>query len=104
MGFWCGPTTTLSGWCPISTRCLRKPACSPLYLCRVAPIVEDGELQGDHRSKQEGRHAIRARVVVDATGDTDVAAFAGASFESGARAMGAIQSISAHALDAGLPA
>ncbi|NLB97606.1 MAG: FAD-dependent oxidoreductase [Armatimonadetes bacterium] len=74
---------------------LEEAGVLPLYLCRVAaPIVEDGELQGVIVESKQGRHAIRARVVVDATGDGDVAAFAGASFEFGREGDGAIQSIS----------
>ncbi|HOQ29536.1 MAG TPA: FAD-dependent oxidoreductase, partial [Armatimonadota bacterium] len=74
---------------------LEEAGVLPLYLCRVAaPIVEDGDLQGVIVESKQGRHAIRARVVVDATGDGDVAAFAGASFEFGREGDGAIQSIS----------
>lgn len=46
-------------------------------LC-VAPIVEDGIIRGVITESKSGREAILARRVVDATGDADVAARAGA--------------------------
>jgi hypothetical protein len=41
-------------------------------------VVEDGAVRGVIVESKSGREAIRARVVVDATGDADVAALAGA--------------------------
>ena len=46
-------------------------------LC-VAPIVEDGVVRGVITESKSGREAILARRIVDATGDADVAARAGA--------------------------
>ena len=46
-------------------------------LC-VAPIVEDGSIRGVITESKSGREAILAQRVVDATGDADVAARAGA--------------------------
>lgn len=46
------------------------------------PIVEDGAVRGMVFESKEGRMAIRARVVVDCTGDGDVFARAGTEFES----------------------
>ncbi len=46
-------------------------------LC-VAPIVKDGAVLGVITESKSGREAILARRVVDATGDADVAAWAGA--------------------------
>jgi len=46
--------------------------------------VEDGAIKGVIVESKEGRQAIRARIVVDATGDLDVAASAGAPFIEGA--------------------
>ena len=46
-------------------------------LC-VAPIVEDGAVRGVITESKSGREAIIAKRVVDATGDADVAAWAGA--------------------------
>ncbi|MCF7853969.1 MAG: FAD-dependent oxidoreductase [Candidatus Pacebacteria bacterium] len=45
-------------------------------------IVEDGGVRGVIVESKSGREAIRAKVVVDATGDADVAMFAGASLHT----------------------
>ena len=47
-------------------------------------IVEDGRAAGVIVETKEGAQAIRAAVVIDATGDLDVAASAGAPFAEGA--------------------
>ena len=47
-------------------------------------IVEDERAAGVIVETKEGAQAIRAKVVIDATGDLDVAAHAGAPFEEGA--------------------
>lgn len=49
-----------------------------LHRLAVAPIVEDGAVRGVITESKSGREAILARRVVDATGDADVAARAGA--------------------------
>src|SRR5487761_2632407 len=46
-------------------------------LC-VAPIIEGGEIRGVITESKAGREAILARRVIDATGDADIAARAGA--------------------------
>ncbi len=46
------------------------------------PIVEDGRVRGVVFESKEGRMAIMAEVVVDATGDGDIFARAGAEFEN----------------------
>jgi ribulose 1,5-bisphosphate synthetase/thiazole synthase len=46
-------------------------------LC-VAPIVEDGSVRGVITESKAGREAILAKRVIDATGDADIAARAGA--------------------------
>src|SRR3984885_14032991 len=46
-------------------------------LC-VAPIIENGVIQGVITESKSGREAILAKRVIDATGDADVAARAGA--------------------------
>lgn len=46
------------------------------------PIVEDGAVRGAIFESKAGRQAVFARVVVDATGDGDLFARAGAAFES----------------------
>ena len=47
-------------------------------------IVEDGAIKGVIVESKEGRQAILGKIVVDATGDLDVAASAGAPFIEGA--------------------
>jgi len=46
------------------------------------PIVEDGAVKGVAFESKEGRMAILAKVVVDATGDGDIFARAGAAYEN----------------------
>ena len=46
------------------------------------PVVEDGAVRGVTFESKEGRMAIMARVVIDATGDGDLFARAGAAFEN----------------------
>ncbi len=48
------------------------------YFCQ--PIVQDGRLRGVVVENKSGRQAFLAKVVVDASGDADVAARAGAPF------------------------
>ena len=49
----------------------------------AAAIVENGTVRGVITESKSGREAILAKVVIDATGDGDVAARAGAAFEKG---------------------
>ncbi len=54
-----------------------------LFHCwAAAPIVEEGAVQGVVFESKAGRQALFARVVVDATGDGDLFARAGAAYES----------------------
>jgi len=46
------------------------------------PLVEDGRVGGAIFESKAGRQAVRAKVVVDATGDGDMFARAGAAYES----------------------
>jgi hypothetical protein len=48
----------------------------------VGTLVEDGTVRGVLFESKQGRRAVLAKVVVDATGDLDVCAFAGAPYES----------------------
>ncbi|MFM9887174.1 MAG: FAD-dependent oxidoreductase, partial [Burkholderiales bacterium] len=48
----------------------------------ATPVVEDGAVRGVIFENKAGRHAIRAKVVIDATGDGDIFARAGAEFEA----------------------
>ena len=47
------------------------------------PVVEDGCLQGVVLHSKSGPQVARARVVIDCTGDGDVAARAGCEFQVG---------------------
>lgn len=54
-----------------------------VYHCWAAmPLMEGGTVRGAIFESKAGRQALRARVVVDATGDGDLFARAGAAFES----------------------
>ncbi len=48
----------------------------------ATPVIEDGAVRGVIFENKAGRHAIRAKVVIDATGDGDIFARAGAEFEA----------------------
>jgi 2-polyprenyl-6-methoxyphenol hydroxylase-like FAD-dependent oxidoreductase len=48
----------------------------------AAPLMEDGAVRGAIFESKSGRQAVRAKVVVDATGDGDVHAMAGARSET----------------------
>ena len=54
-----------------------------LYTFVSAPLMEDGRVAGVIAESKSGRQALRAKVVVDASGDGDVAARAGAAYELG---------------------
>ena len=51
----------------------------------VAPIMQNGRIQGVIVENKSGRQAIMAKVVIDASGDADIAARAGAPFEKYAK-------------------
>jgi hypothetical protein len=53
-----------------------------LHAWVVAPVLEGRAVRGVILESKEGRRAILAKVVVDATGDLDVCAGAGAAYES----------------------
>jgi len=53
------------------------------YTFFCAAVVEDGAVVGAIIQNKDGRGVIRARRVIDGTGDGDVAASAGAPFEQG---------------------
>jgi hypothetical protein len=46
------------------------------------PLMEEGKVRGAIFESKAGRQAVRAKVVVDATGDGDLFAHAGAAYES----------------------
>ncbi len=64
-----------------------------LYTNVVDAIVEDGRARGVVTESKSGREAIFAKVVVDATGDGDVAARAGAAFDMGREGDGVCQPV-----------
>ncbi len=57
----------------------------------VAPIVSDNAMQGVIIESKSGRQAILAKAVIDATGDGDIAARAGAPFAVGRQGDGLTQ-------------
>ncbi len=53
----------------------------PLYHCyAVGAVVDKGQLKGVITESKSGRQAVLAKVVVDASGDADIAAFVGAPY------------------------
>ena len=61
------------------------------YLVAGEPILEAGVIRGVVVETKEGTRAIRSRIVIDATGDGDVAAKAGLPFEYGRAGDGLVQ-------------
>src|SRR6202043_4173153 len=51
-----------------------------LHRLGVAPIMENGAIRGVITESKAGREAILAKRVIDATGDADIAARAGAPY------------------------
>lgn len=64
-----------------------------LYTWVSEPIVADGRIVGVITENKSGRQAIMAKVVIDATGDGDVAARAGAPFKKGRERDGAMRPV-----------
>lgn len=64
-----------------------------LYTFASDAIVEKGRLKGIVTESKSGREAIFAKVVVDATGDGDVAAKSGAAFQLGREEDGRMQPV-----------
>lgn len=62
-----------------------------LYTFAGDVIVEDGVIRGIITESKSGREAILAHIVVDATGDGDIAAKAGVPFTKGRRSDGKMQ-------------
>ena len=80
---------------PYFEKLLRESGVRPLYMTHVvAAIVENDVVRGVIVESKAGRYALRAKCVIDATGDGDVAASAGARFNIGRRKDGACQAIS----------
>lgn len=68
--------------------CLEAGAELRLHSLAVNAVLEGRQVKGVVVESKSGRQAILARVCVDATGDGDVAAFAGASYEMGRQRIG----------------
>lgn len=60
-------------------------------LTAVESVVEDGRIRAVLVDTKEGRRAVRGKIFIDATGDGDVAANAGAKFELGREEDGRVQ-------------
>ncbi len=74
---------------------LTEAGVSLLYHAMAArPILEDNTVRGAFVESKSGRQAILAKVVIDCTGDGDIAARAGAPFEVGRPEDGACQPMS----------
>jgi NADPH-dependent 2,4-dienoyl-CoA reductase/sulfur reductase-like enzyme len=65
----------------LDTLVLESGARLLLHAQAADPLLEDGRLAAVAFESKAGRFAVRARVVVDTTGDADVAARAGCAFE-----------------------
>lgn len=61
------------------------------YTVAGEPIVEAGRIRGVIVETKQGPRAVRARIVIDATGDGDVAAKAGLPFDYGRAVDGRVQ-------------
>ncbi|MGC9349527.1 MAG: FAD-dependent oxidoreductase [Anaerolineae bacterium] len=61
------------------------------YLAAGEPLVEDGRIRGVLADTKRGRRALLAEIVIDATGDGDIAAKAGLPFELGRSSDGRVQ-------------
>lgn len=84
---------------PYFDQLLAEANARPLYYSMVvAPLMEDATVKGAILETKSGRGAVRAKIVIDATGDGDVAARAGAEFKMGRDADGACQAISLNIL------
>lgn len=64
-----------------------------LYTLAAAPLQRDNRVSGVITENKNGRQAWRARCVIDATGDGDIAARAGAPFRKGRETDGGMQPV-----------
>lgn len=62
-----------------------------LYTLACEPIVSEGVVQGVITESKTGRQALMGRVVIDASGDGDIAARAGAEYQLGREGDGVMQ-------------
>ena len=68
--------------------CLESGAGLLFHAWAAGAIVEEDRLTGVTIESKSGRQALLARVTVDATGDGDIAAFAGAPYDVGHQCIG----------------
>ncbi len=61
------------------------------FIC--GPVLSDGGVEGLVVENKSGRQALRGKIVIDATGDGDVAARAGAPYEKGRGDDGSMQAM-----------
>lgn len=84
-------------------RMIEENHITPLYHCMaVAPMMEGHRVTGVITESKSGRSAIRSRVVIDASGDGDIAVRAGAAFRTGdedGRMMGITTNFGVSAVD-----
>ena len=83
---------------------VEKSQVEPLLHCMGAyPIMEGDSIKGVYTESKSGRQAILAKVVIDCTGDGDIAARAGAPYKKGddydGRTMGGTLVFSASGVD-----
>ncbi len=74
-----------------------------LHTLAVDTIVQDGRIAGVMIEGKSGRQAVVGKVVVDATGDADLAARSGAPYSQGRAFDGAVQSMGSFFYLAGVP-
>jgi hypothetical protein len=84
---------------PYFDRLIEEAGVRHIYLASVCdPIVEDGKVNGLFIESKSGRTAVIAKIVIDATGDGDAAAKAGAGFMMGRDSDGLWQAFSASSM------
>ncbi|NPV06780.1 MAG: FAD-dependent oxidoreductase [Anaerolineae bacterium] len=74
-----------------------------LHTLAVDAVAADGHLEGVVVESKSGRQAVVGKVVIDATGDADLAARAGLPFTQGRAFDGAVQSMGSFFYLAGVP-
>ncbi len=61
------------------------------HLCAGDPLLDQGRVKGVLADTKRGRRALLAKIIVDATGDGDIAAKAGLPFDFGRESDGLVQ-------------
>jgi len=87
-------------WKVLSLSACREAGVRFLFHAWVAAVIAgDGTVEAIVIESKSGRHAVRGRVFVDATGDGDVLAWAGAEFEKSDHRIGLVPRIGAVDID-----